>query len=643
MLIYQGQAKVNPDGVESVTALLPTRAEAGAPCIVLWRNSSKVPATKKGATDVEPSKFGNFEAILEKDGNQKTKFKSVSSMLELEFSGNQKTLSLSFQPTHGGQILTIPMTLTLGDPNKSSSPDCEAILFGGSVTVENKGRGNLIAVILCEKNEKGSQKPILALIEWGSETAMAEMPLGVRTCQSQDMTTIPNHDESLCFGLNSSEHHFHGQVKRNRRSPPELLLHIRPNTKDAAAATAVTAATAAAWQTTQSYPTIRKYDTSLQAIVSRSKRSPHTKIWNNTGDDTNDIAPALVTVTIQESGEKLNGYNKGMAAAGLFVALLGVAACAAPPSLASVGWAVGIVGLLLAGKSGQDNFLEDPGKSHTRVLYPGDAMCRGSDGTGSNEIIIYRAYVEGNRLKITEYFLSSAGSGVYSVTGIINGQPRKAVTKDLFSFQFLKPQVLKIYRYITIPGLAPAPREGSSGNMSKTLPSNGLPKAGSMVWYDNDGKFQEFFDIKKKDSKGELPDVIDHFAAGMYDHSDNLLRSDIMALVQEVKPQLSSNMSIVNLTNDHNTPVLVMKNWKVSDTRRWIANIDKEENVLNFIKTDRRNWGWGYQHDSKGDLYPISTPYYFRSDFMTQSKGTNLYLPLSHKDWTYTSMVMDKP
>ncbi|KAM0264226.1 hypothetical protein ACHAQJ_000713 [Trichoderma viride] len=633
MLIYQGQAKANPDGVESVTALLPTRAEAGAPCVVLWRNGSKIQATKKTAGNVETSKFGNFEAILEKDGNQNTKFKSVSSGLELEFSGGQKTLSLSFQPTHGGQILTVPMALTLGDLHKSTSPESEAYIFGGHVIVQNQFLGNLIAVVLCEKDGKGSQKPVLALIEWGSETAMAEIPLGVQTCQSQDANTIPGHDENICFGLNSRQHHFHGQLKRHRGSPSELLLHIRPLSTERAAA---------AWQTTQSYPAIRKYNKSMEAIVSRSKRSHPTKVWNDTGDDNNDIAPALVTVTIQQSGARIDNYNKGMAGAGLFVALLGVAACAAPPSLSSVGWAVGIVGLLLAGQSGHDNFHEDPDKSRTRVLYPRDAVSLAASGADSNEIVMHRAYMEGSRLKITEYIVPKVGPFLYRVTDIISGRALNEeltrTTKDLFTFTFPEPQVINIYRYISIRGFIPSPTKDKGSG----LPTHGLPKAGSLVLYDADGKFLMFHDAKQEQG-GKRADVVDRFGAGLFDPKGKVIRSDVTSLVQGVNPQLSSNMKIANLDDHHNTPVLVMNNWKVCavGTGEFVAKADDEESVLKVIKGDRRRRFREYQWDSNGNIYRLEQGIY-EASFLTQNNGTHLFFAISHHDWTYTSMVTKK-
>ncbi|PTB42640.1 uncharacterized protein TrAFT101_008267 [Trichoderma asperellum] len=106
MLVYQGQLKANPDGVESVTAILPTKAGAGAPCIVLWRKATTTSTSSKTVSR-EPPNFGDFEVILEKDDNENIKFKSATSKLELEFTGDHKIASLSFQPANGGQIQNI--------------------------------------------------------------------------------------------------------------------------------------------------------------------------------------------------------------------------------------------------------------------------------------------------------------------------------------------------------------------------------------------------------------------------------------------------------------------------------------------------------------------------------------------------------
>jgi hypothetical protein len=655
MLVYQGQPKANPQGVESVTAILPTKADAGTPCIVLWRKATTASTSSKAASK-EPPNFGNFEAILEKSDDRNAKFKSTASTLALEFTGDHKNVSLSFQPNHGGQIQDIKLTLVLGDPFKTHSPQSEASIFGGPVIIQNKGRENLIALVLSEKDDKGSHKPISVLIEWGAEVAMAEIPLRVQTCQSKGKDTIPDHDENLCFSLNSSQHHFHGMIRRPRRSPPELLLQIRPQSTNQLISQSNTLSDSKsnaqsddkfdepAWQTTQSYPSIGKYSNSMHTIVRRSADARHTRVWNDTADNDKGIAPSLVTVTIQESGAENDRYNKGMAAAGLFVSLLGVAACAAPPSLSSVGWAIGIVGLLLAGQSGHDNFHEDPGKSITKVLYPRDRICRRAIGNHGNEIIVYRAYMDGHSLKITKYFLAEAGAGITRVTSIINSPPPPQGSpwqvEEMFSFQFAEPQVINLYRYIKIRGLVPTGNnEGGSG-----LPSQGLPSAGSFVWFDTNGKFLKFYEAKKEQG-GKRPDPITRFGFGLFDpkNDNKAIKHNVMSLVQGTSTQLSTNIAVLNLDDDHGTPVMAMHNWKVSDSE-WIASADKQEDVLAFIKSNRRNWDWGYQWDSKsGDIYRISSPFHYRVDFMTQNEGTHLFLPVSNKEWTYTSMVARDP
>lgn len=472
---------------------------------------------------------------------------------------------------------------------------------------------------------------------------MAEIPLRVQTCQSQDKDTIPDHDEKLCFSLNSSQHHFHGMVRRPRRSPPELLLQIRPQSSTTSDAKSNAKADEksdepATWQTTQSYPSIGKYNNSMHSIVRRSADARHTRVWNDTAENNKGIAPSLVTVTIQESGAKNSSYNKGMAAAGLFVSLLGVAACAAPPSLSSVGWAIGIIGLLLAGQSGHDNFHEDPGKSITKVLYPRDRICRRAVGNDGNEILMYRAYMEGHLLKITKYFLPAAGVGIHTIANIVNN-PSGWEVEDMFTFQFAEPQIINLYRYIKIRGLVPTGiNEGGAG-----LPSHGLPSAGSFVWFDNTGKFLKFYEAKKE-QVDKRKDPITRFGFGLFDPKDNaVIHHNVLSLVQGTDTQLSANIAVLSLDDDHGTPVVAMHNWKASNAELE-ANAEKKEDVLEYIKLNRRNWNWGYQWDSKsGDIYLIRSPFHYRTDFMTQNEGTHLFLPIKNKEWTYTSMVVKDP
>ncbi|KAL5087024.1 hypothetical protein Trisim1_008407 [Trichoderma cf. simile WF8] len=369
----------------------------------------------------------------------------------------------------------------------------------------------------------------------------------------------------------------------------------------------------------------------------QSSPGPYTKVVNDTGLDYEDIAPAIISVTIQKSGNKRRGTNKGMAGAGLYAALLGTAGFASPPSLSSTSWTVGIIGLLLAGQSTHDISQTDDSQSHSRVLYLGDAASHAVDERSTNEIVMYRAYMDGNTLKITEYFVPSVGSFLYNASDIIKGCTHGVTVnrevKDLFTFTFPEPQVIRLYRYISIRGLSPTPSFGTDGS---ELPSNGLLKQGSLVWYDADGKFLAQWD------GGTQEEIVDRFGAGWFDPNNKAIRRNLVSFVQEMKPQLSSNMTILHLSDKLNTPVLVLNNWRVSDTGDRAANVATQEEVLRFIKSDQRNWDLGYQWDSNGDIYPCSSPYYYRVDYMTRSEDSHLFFPLTDKDWTYTTMIVKK-
>ncbi|KAL7914295.1 hypothetical protein GGI35DRAFT_439868 [Trichoderma velutinum] len=378
-------------------------------------------------------------------------------------------------------------------------------------------------------------------------------------------------------------------------------------------------------------------------MAPQSSPGPYTKVVNDTGLDDGDIAPAIISVTIQKSGNRKRGTNKGMAGAGLYAALLGATGFASPPSLSSTSWAVGIIGLLLAGQSTHDISQTDDSKSHSRVLYLGDAASHGvaaprrSEEQNCNEIVMYRAYMDGSILKITEYFVPSVGSSLYNASDIIKGCTHGGTVdrevKDLFTFTFPEPRVINLYRYVSIRGLSPTPSSGAHGS---GLPSDGLPKQGSLVWYDADGQFLAQWD------GGKQEEVVDRFGAGCFDSNNKVIRRNLVSFVQETKPQLSSNMSILHLSDKFNTPVLVLNNWKVSDTGNRVANVATQEEVMRFIKADQRNWDGGYQWDSNGDIYPCSSPYEYRVDYMTRSEDSHLFFPLTDKDWTFTTMIVKK-
>ncbi|KAL6803414.1 hypothetical protein GGI42DRAFT_324430 [Trichoderma sp. SZMC 28013] len=368
---------------------------------------------------------------------------------------------------------------------------------------------------------------------------------------------------------------------------------------------------------------------------------PYTKVVNDTGLD-QDIAPAIISVTIQGSGSKEDGYNKSLAGAGLYAALLGAAGIGSPPSLGSTSWALGIIGLLLTSQSKHDISQTDDGKSHSRVLYLGDAVSHGVDGRDTNEIIMYRAYMDGNILKITEYFVPSARSSLYNASDIIKGETHGVTfdreVRDLFSFAFPEPHVINPYRYISLRRLTPTPSSGMNGS---GLPSHGLPKQGSLIWYDTDGKFQMQWESPRPQG-GKQEDAVDRFGAGLLDSNDKPIPHKVASFVQEVKPQLSSNMTILHLSDKHNTPVLVLNNWKVSEGRDWAANAATQEEVMQFVKADKRNWNIGYQWDSNGGIYRLSSPYHYREDYMTRSEGSHLFFPIADEDWTYTTMIVKK-
>ncbi|KAF3069916.1 hypothetical protein CFAM422_006719 [Trichoderma lentiforme] len=332
-------------------------------------------------------------------------------------------------------------------------------------------------------------------------------------------------------------------------------------------------------------------------MVPQPNPEPYTKVVNDTGLD-EEIAPAIIS----QAASKEDGYNKDLAGVALYAALLGAAGIGSPPSLSSTGWAVGIIGLLLASQSKHDIFETEDGKSRSRVLYLGDAVSRNVDEGGANEIAMYRAHMDGNVLWITEYFVPSAGAFLYSASDIIKEHTHGGISsrevRDLFSFAFPEPQVINPYRFISIRGMNPTP---SSGTYGSGLPSYGLPKQGALIWYDADGKFMMQWESHRPQG-GRQEDVVDRFGAGQDE---------------------ASAEAILHLSDRYNTSVLVLNNWKVSDCD-WAARVATQE------------------EDSKGDIYRCALPFHYRSDFMTRSEGSHLFFPVIDEDWTYTTMIVKK-
>ncbi|RFU80353.1 hypothetical protein TARUN_1819 [Trichoderma arundinaceum] len=374
-------------------------------------------------------------------------------------------------------------------------------------------------------------------------------------------------------------------------------------------------------------------------MVAQFSKSYTTKVWNDTADHPrHHTDPAIIICTIQQSGALVENYNKGMAAGGLFVALLGVAACAGPPA---AGMVVGIGGLVLAGQSVYDNFYEDANKSRTRVLYLGDAVTRSANDRDDNEIILLRAYMtEGvdttgakrPMIKVTRYFLPKATAGYqYSVTDILDD--KTTVVEDQFGFYFREPHVILPRLYISIRGMRPTGTAKGSED-----PPEELPKPSSGLWYDPTGKFKKFYVRKERDkTTGRWGDVFDSF-----EHSKDV--RDIVTIVEGIPTWLSSSIRITNLPDERKTPVLVMGGWTSSAVKDKIGHYQNETEVLKLIRNQRGS-PFGYRWDltnpvkDSNDVYPID---WYNKGSITKSMGSYIFFVIKDTDWTYTTTIVKK-
>lgn len=110
-------------------------------------------------TAIEGSGFESLNTVLSKEtgGNDytNTTFTSASYQLELRFKGYLTTFCLSFQPVDGNQILTLSISLILGDPGISAGPTDELSIFGGSAIIDERPPEELLA-ILCARRDRSS-------------------------------------------------------------------------------------------------------------------------------------------------------------------------------------------------------------------------------------------------------------------------------------------------------------------------------------------------------------------------------------------------------------------------------------------------------------------------------------------------------
>lgn len=623
MLLYQGRAaELNPDGIDVVIVILPVRIDIGAPCIVFWHKKPQSTTSMGVKTAIEGSGFESLDTVLSKEtvGNDytNTTFTSASYQLELGFKGCLTTFRLSFQPLDGNQILTLSMSLILGDPCISAGPNYELSIFGGSVIIDERPPEDLFA-ILCARRDEGSCQLVSAFIALGTETAAAEIVLSNTRQSEGQQQLLPDFDNKAGFALDSSNHRFSGAMDVAQQ-PSSLLLEICPRCR-------------AEWGTRQSIPLIDRYNDVTRNMFAQFGKSYTTKVWNNTADPKSDTKAGIIICTIQQSGALADNYNKGMAAAGLFVALLGVAACAAPPA---AGVVVGIGGLVLAGQSMYDNFYEDPNKSRTSVLYLGDAVSRSANDRDSNEVILLRAYMHDAKdstgvmrhmLKVTKYFLPRVIGGEFGVTDILNN-PNTEV-EDYFSFYFPKPHVILPRRYISIRGMRP-----TTGGSAQ--PPEILPKPSSGLCYDQKGKFKSFYDRKNRDETSHRwKDVFDGF-----EYSKDV--RDIVTLIEGIPAWISQSVRVTNLPDERKTPVLVLENWKTSGSLDLIGHSQSETGVLKLIRNDR--WFFGYQWNLTnpvGDSGDLSSFGWFQGGLITRSTGSHILFVITDKDWTYTTTIIE--
>ncbi|EEP79336.1 predicted protein [Uncinocarpus reesii 1704] len=567
MLVYHGLiSNGSATGIQSVLAILPARTETGSRCVILWHSGSHTPSGPE--VDTNPGGFGRFDTILdevENDGDDIVFRSGEPYSLKMRFSEDQEKLDLSFQPmVRQKTTACLSMGLVLRcPPSHNSWVEYAPAIFWGPIMTKDEYHGRIIVFVLCLKDENGSSSPVAAFITWNAETAMF-------ATSAEDFIK-----EESRFTLSNQRYLFRGEVEYHEHASPQLLLQL-----------ASSAPGPDQWVTTQSLPALDNHCALIAGLGSSN--------WSDTVQVTNDTWE-FVVCTIEKSDPNNEAYTKGMAAGGLFLAVLGVLACAAPPA---AGMVVGIAGLLLAGQSAYDTFSEQTGQATSRVLYSSDQATRSRKGSDDSDIIIFRVHMKENQLKITRYVVPKVKENWYFISDIFDNKLKNETpqVKDWFTFPFEEPHTLVSRRYLTIPNMRPTADQGSP------TPPKKVPDSGAGIHYNYEGGFERYYAVDEKHPKLNLFKNFERHPG-------------YTAIVQGDSEELNSRMTVRHMQNSAQSPILEMKHWKPVNYRKYkigMAETGINYDVLKLIHADyQKSYTAGYLWDcteagAYGAVYRLS-------------------------------------
>ncbi|KAK4062399.1 hypothetical protein Trihar35433_9220 [Trichoderma harzianum] len=338
----------------------------------------------------------------------------------------------------------------------------------------------------------------------------------------------------------------------------------------------------------------------------------------------NDLKEIVFCSIIDKDSPK--AYSQAVAAAGLFLSILGIASGAATPT---PGLLVGLGGMHLSGHSSLHNFYAARSSEVvSRVLFFNDALKSTLKGGKTGVILLVHLSIDGTQVKVTEYKKESL-SDVNHVGKIIGGDFTEK--KDFFTFSVVGSHKLVHRRYLTIRGLSP------HGIISSSTDWKDIPEPGSAIQFDTSGKLVLYYPQKKGNEDKDL------FAKCNLSHKEGA----VIQFVQGESSQISPSQSVLNLADGKHTAVLRMHGWGCIPLGTKIGNaLDSElQKVLDMIRDTRDQSFWGYQwvRDTKrngavyGDLYGLAWPK--GGDGLTRSAVSEVFFVVDDEDWTYTATI----
>ncbi|GFP57621.1 hypothetical protein ACSS6W_010032 [Trichoderma asperelloides] len=318
-------------------------------------------------------------------------------------------------------------------------------------------------------------------------------------------------------------------------------------------------------------------------------------------------------------------YGKAVAAGGLFLSILGLAAGAAAPAANLL---VGLGGLFLSSQSPFHNFhATQSSEIVSRVLFFNDALKWPVHKGKSGVAILFHAQIHGTQVKVTLYE-KECSLDINYVEKIIGGDFNEK--KDCFTFNINGTHKFAHRRYLAIRGISPG------GIISNSTDWKDIPEPGSAIVFDTSGKLLNYYPQKKE-----------NYGKDLFEKCTFNFKGDaVIQLVQGESDHISPSLSVLNLTDDKHTPVLKMHGWKCNYLGSKIGNaLDNElQKVLDIIRDNKRQLFWGYQwiRDSQkrnyGDVYGLTWPH--DGDSISRIPNSELFFVIGDKDWTYTSTIV---